>query len=61
MNTLLQELARLFQHYPKRFMGGLGVLLLGTGVTAFGVAPLSPTASTPRWWCKTSSSLCNLR
>lgn len=47
MNTLLQELARLFQHYPKRFMGGLGVLLLGTGVTAFGVAPLSPTASTP--------------
>ncbi|MFW9594757.1 MAG: M23 family metallopeptidase [Macromonas sp.] len=45
MNTLLQELARLFQHYPKRLMGGLGVLLLGTGVTAFGVAPLSPTAS----------------
>lgn len=44
MNTFLQELARLFQQYPKRFMGGLGVLLLGTGVTAFGVAPLSPTA-----------------
>lgn len=26
-------------------MGGLGVLLLGTGVTAFGIAPLAPDAS----------------
>lgn len=26
-------------------MGGLGILLLGTGVTAFGIAPLAPDAS----------------
>ena len=26
-------------------MGGLGVLLLGTGVTAFGIAPLAPDAA----------------
>ena len=37
-------LASLAQH-PKRIAGTLAVLLLGTGVTAFGVAPLAPDAS----------------
>lgn len=30
---------------PRRIMGGIGALLLGTGVTAFGIAPLAPDAS----------------
>jgi murein DD-endopeptidase MepM/ murein hydrolase activator NlpD len=37
-------LATLTRH-PKRIAGTLAVLLLGTGVTAFGVAPLAPDAS----------------
>ncbi len=39
--SLLDMLAR----HPKRFVGSLAVLLLGTGVTAFGVAPLAPDAA----------------
>lgn len=39
--SLLATLAR----HPKRIVGTLAVLLLGTGVTAFGVAPLAPDAS----------------
>ena len=31
--------------HPRRIMGGIGALLLGTGVTAFGIAPLAPDAS----------------
>ena len=31
--------------HPKRIAGSMAVLLLGTGVTAFGVAPLAPDAS----------------
>ena len=30
---------------PRRVMVGVGALLLGTGVTAFGIAPLAPDAS----------------
>jgi murein DD-endopeptidase MepM/ murein hydrolase activator NlpD len=37
-------LATLTRH-PKRIAGTLAVLLLGTGVTAFGIAPLAPDAS----------------
>ncbi len=33
------------RHHPKRVTAALAVLLLGTGVTAFGVAPLAPDAS----------------
>ena len=33
------------RRHPKRIMGTLAVLLLGTGVTAFGVAPLAPDAA----------------
>ena len=39
--SLLETLAR----HPKRIAGSLAVLLLGTGVTAVGVAPLAPDAS----------------
>lgn len=39
MNELLGQLQALIGRHPKRFMGGLGVLLLGTGVTAFGLVP----------------------
>ncbi len=41
MNFMLGYISQLFQRHPKRIMGGLGIVLLGTGVTAFGVAPLS--------------------
>ncbi len=40
-NATRQSLAR----HPRRIMGGIGALLLGTGVTAFGIAPLAPDAS----------------
>ena len=40
MNELAQRLKLALQRHPKRFMGGLGALLLGTGVTAFGIAPI---------------------
>ena len=33
------------KHHPRRVGAGLAVLLLGTGVTAFGVAPLAPDAA----------------
>lgn len=31
--------------HPRHVMAGVGALLLGTGVTAFGIAPLAPDAS----------------
>ena len=40
-----KALADRFRHHPKKIAAGLAVLLLGTGVTAFGVAPLAPDAS----------------
>lgn len=49
---LLQTLAHAVEaasqsisRHPKRIMGGIGAILLGTGVTAFGIAPLAPDAS----------------
>jgi murein DD-endopeptidase MepM/ murein hydrolase activator NlpD len=33
------------QKHPRRVMGAIGTLLLGTGVTAFGIAPLAPDAA----------------
>ena len=33
------------RRHPRRIAGSLAALLLGTGVTAFGVAPLAPDAS----------------
>jgi len=52
MSTLVHTLATLataardsLARHPRRLMGSLGVLLLGTGVTAFGIAPLAPDAA----------------
>jgi murein DD-endopeptidase MepM/ murein hydrolase activator NlpD len=48
----LQTLAKLvlatsqsLSNHPRRVLGGIGLVLLGTGVTAFGIAPLAPDAS----------------
>lgn len=41
----LQAVTRLVSRHPKRITSTLAVLLLGTGVTAFGVAPLAPDAA----------------
>lgn len=40
-DSLLEQLAR----HPRRVMGAVGAMLLVTGVTAFGIAPLAPDAS----------------
>jgi len=40
MNELAQHIKHKLVKYPKHFIAGLGAVLLGTGVTAFGVAPL---------------------
>lgn len=44
-SLLLSTLASSLRRHPKRVTGSLAVLLLGTGVTAFGVAPLAPDAA----------------
>jgi murein DD-endopeptidase MepM/ murein hydrolase activator NlpD len=41
----LNAVTALLHRHPKRISGTLAVLLLGTGVTAFGVAPLAPDAA----------------
>jgi murein DD-endopeptidase MepM/ murein hydrolase activator NlpD len=41
----LQAVTRILRRHPKRVTGTLAALLLGTGVTAFGVAPLAPDAA----------------
>ena len=43
--VFLHTVADALRRHPKRVMGSLGALLLGTGVTAFGVAPLAPDAA----------------
>ena len=42
---LLTLVVASLRRHPKRITASLAVLLLGTGVTAFGVAPLAPDAS----------------
>lgn len=44
-SQLISSIATKLQHHPKRVTAGLAILLLGTGVTAFGVAPLAPDAA----------------
>jgi murein DD-endopeptidase MepM/ murein hydrolase activator NlpD len=41
----LQSLLAIALRHPRRVMGSLALVLLGTGVTAFGVAPLAPDAA----------------
>lgn len=43
--SLVQATSQSLSRHPRRIMGGVGVLLLGTGVTAFGIAPLAPDAA----------------
>ncbi len=45
LSRSLQAVTGLIQRHPKRITGTLAALLLGTGVTAFGVAPLAPDAA----------------
>ena len=42
---LLFSIADSLRRHPKRVTGSLAILLLGTAVTAFGVAPLAPDAA----------------
>ena len=42
---IFSALAASLRRHPRRITTGLAVLLLGTGVTAFGVAPLAPDAA----------------
>ena len=42
---ILTRLAESLHRHPKRVAGSLAALLLGTGVTAFGVVPLAPDAA----------------
>ena len=44
-NVILNSIAASLRRHPKRLAGSLATLLLGTGVTAFGVVPLAPDAS----------------
>ncbi|MBC7609805.1 MAG: M23 family metallopeptidase, partial [Polaromonas sp.] len=44
-SRLFSCLAESLHRHPKRVTGSLAVLLLGTAVTAFGVAPLAPDAA----------------
>ena len=44
-SRLLSIVVACLRRHPKRITASLAVLLLGTGVTAFGVAPLAPDAS----------------
>ena len=43
--SALNAIAASLRRHPKRVTGSLAALLLGTGVTAFGVAPLAPDAA----------------
>ena len=43
--NFLNSIAASLHRHPKRVAASLAILLLGTGVTAFGVAPLAPDAS----------------
>jgi murein DD-endopeptidase MepM/ murein hydrolase activator NlpD len=45
LSQLMLLTAATLARHPRRIMGGIGVLLLGTGVTAFGIAPLAPDAA----------------
>lgn len=45
LNAVAQAVMAALQRHPRRVAGALGALLLGTGVTAFGIAPLAPDAA----------------
>lgn len=45
LGLLARAVAHSLERHPRRIMAGVGTLLLGTGVTAFGIAPLAPDAA----------------
>ncbi len=45
LSRALLDLADSLRRHPKRITASLAALLLGTGVTAFGIAPLAPDAA----------------
>lgn len=45
LSQMAGAVAQSLQRHPRRVMAGIGSLLLGTGVTAFGIAPLAPDAA----------------
>lgn len=45
LSRVAQAIGQSLSRHPRRIMGGIGALLLGTGVTAFGIAPLAPDAA----------------
>ena len=45
LSHIAQATSQSLARHPRRIMSGLGILLLGTGVTAFGIAPLAPDAA----------------
>ena len=45
LSVVLSAVAGSLRRHPKRMTASLAALLLGTGVTAFGVAPLAPDAA----------------
>ena len=45
LSLLAKTVAQSLQSHPRRVMAGIGTVLLGTGVTAFGIAPLAPDAA----------------
>ena len=47
MNQSLELLAQAMRQHPRRLMAGLGALLLGTGVTAVAVAPMTAASDLP--------------
>lgn len=44
-HALAQAAMSVLNKHPRRVVGAIGTLLLGTGVTAFGIAPLAPDAA----------------
>lgn len=46
MTQLAQAIGASLSRHPRRVIGGIGTLLLGTGVTAFGISPMMPDAAT---------------
>lgn len=44
-SALSDAIRQWVSHHQRRIVTGLGVVLLGSGVTAFGIAPLAPDAS----------------
>lgn len=45
MSAVIQTAVRSLKAHPRRVVASVGALLLGTGVTAFGIAPLAPDAA----------------